>query len=306
MQLVEETKWLSMVRLILSASWQAAFHVRYNRLPVLLHCSHGWDRTSQVCALSQIFLDPYYRTRAGFSCLVEKDFLALGHPFHLRSRHGEGRGDRNNASASSQVDEGQMSPIFIQFLDCVWQIVNQYPDFFEFNSKYVLVISEHVYSCRFGTLLCDTEKEREVAASIRQRTPCLWEYLDSSPELVNRSYRPERFQEDKCENGSLMMPLSCLLRNVTLWTDRFCMYSSKPTDRCLPPEMSSAFANLTKTDQVIGRVGRYDDLELERVQADVTKWKEHARQKDEEIFALKQKLKAQEMENHQLRSLDIK
>jgi len=70
--------------------------------------------------------------------------------------------------------------------------------------------------------------------------------------------------------------------------------------------MSSAFANLTKTDQVIGRIGRYDDLELERVQADVTKWKEHARQKDEEIFALKQKLKAQEMENHQLRRLDIK
>ena len=89
-QLVEDTKWLHHIRLILSCSWQTAFHVRYNRLPVLLHCSHGWDRTSQVSALAQLFLDPYYRTRAGFSCLVEKDFMSLGHPFHTRCGHGEG------------------------------------------------------------------------------------------------------------------------------------------------------------------------------------------------------------------------
>lgn len=39
MQLVENTNWPSMIRLILSASWQTAFHVHYNRLPVLVHCS---------------------------------------------------------------------------------------------------------------------------------------------------------------------------------------------------------------------------------------------------------------------------
>ena len=38
---VEDTKWLSMVRLILAASWEAAFWVHVYRLPVLLHCSHG-------------------------------------------------------------------------------------------------------------------------------------------------------------------------------------------------------------------------------------------------------------------------
>ena len=26
------------------------------------HCSDGWDRTSQTCALAQLMLDPYYRT----------------------------------------------------------------------------------------------------------------------------------------------------------------------------------------------------------------------------------------------------
>jgi len=28
----------------------------------LIHWSDGWDRTSQLCALSQIQIDPYFRT----------------------------------------------------------------------------------------------------------------------------------------------------------------------------------------------------------------------------------------------------
>jgi hypothetical protein len=298
---VEETKWLSHIRLILSASWQAAFHVRYNRLPVLLHCSHGWDRTSQVCALAQILLDPFYRTREGFSCLVEKEFLALGHPFHLRCGHGEGKGDRSNTNGSSgsQIDEGQISPIFIQFLDCVWQIVNQYPEHFEFNAKYILTISEHVYSCRFGTLLCDTEREREVVASIRQRTNCLWEYLDSAPELLNPGYKSVKtLNPDDCDSscsGTLMMPLSCLLRNVTLWVDRFCMNSAKPITRCFSSHPSEAVLNFPKVyEHDINRIcttsGSYIDHELDVAKSEAKMWKDVAKQKDSELLELKQKL----------------
>jgi len=29
---------------------------------VLVHCSDGWDRTSQLICLSQILIEPYYRT----------------------------------------------------------------------------------------------------------------------------------------------------------------------------------------------------------------------------------------------------
>ena len=48
---------------------------------MLVHCSGGWDRTSQLCAISQILLDPYYRTIKGFAVLVEKDWISFGHMF---------------------------------------------------------------------------------------------------------------------------------------------------------------------------------------------------------------------------------
>lgn len=298
MQLIEETKWLGLIRAILSASWQAAFHVRYNRLPVLLHCSHGWDRTSQVSALCQIFLDPYYRTRIGFSCLIEKEFLALGHPFRLRSGHGEGRGDKNVNTSGAQIDESQLSPIFIQFLDCVFQIVNQYPNHFEFNSKYILVLSEHVYSCRFGTFLTDTEKEREQFYSIRQRTNCIWQYLESRTELINKDYkRPSFVDQDHDSKGALMMPLSSLLRNVTLWIDRHCMYSAKATSCCIFKGcMTEGSQDPFIQDTIQGKDSskfraRHIEKEVEHLQRVVE-------EKEKELVELRQLLKEREFIDH--------
>ena len=33
---------------------------------VLVHCSDGWDRTAQTCALTSLLIDSYYRTLHGF------------------------------------------------------------------------------------------------------------------------------------------------------------------------------------------------------------------------------------------------
>jgi len=220
-QLVEETKWLHHLRVILKASWDCAVTVHYKRLPVLVHCSHGWDRTSQVCALAQLFLDPYYRTYDGFFALVEKDFLSFGHPFHLRAAHGERNSERK---------ESQMAQIFIQFLDCVYQILSQFPSFFEFNGKYVSVIAEHVYSCRFGTFLCDNERDR-VRAQLSIRTYSIWDYLESKREFLSNPHF--------CGKGLLMPPLPCLLRGVHLWSDYFLRYSPKVSLPCMPHALAS-------------------------------------------------------------------
>ena len=48
---------------------------------VLVHCSDGWDRTSQLTALSQLMMDPYYRTVLGFKVYTwNTDSIGLDKP----------------------------------------------------------------------------------------------------------------------------------------------------------------------------------------------------------------------------------
>lgn len=83
--LLTKSDWLKHISDILEGSSLIAKQVGINHSHVLIHCSDGWDRTSQLSALSQIMLDPYYRTLDGFVVLVEKDWLSFGHMFHQRS-----------------------------------------------------------------------------------------------------------------------------------------------------------------------------------------------------------------------------
>lgn len=82
-----KTEWLKHIVLLLDGSALIARQIGLQHSHVLIHCSDGWDRTSQLSALSQLCLDPYYRTMEGFMVLVEKDWLSFGHMFRYRSGH---------------------------------------------------------------------------------------------------------------------------------------------------------------------------------------------------------------------------
>ncbi len=84
-ELLTRSGWLKHITGLLDGSALIARQVGIQHSHVLIHCSDGWDRTSQLSALSQIMLDPYYRTIDGFIVLVEKDWLAFGHMFQHRS-----------------------------------------------------------------------------------------------------------------------------------------------------------------------------------------------------------------------------
>jgi myotubularin-related protein 6/7/8 len=77
--------WLKHITGLLDGAALIARQVGIQHSHVLIHCSDGWDRTSQLSALSQLLLDPYFRTIEGFIVLVEKDWLAFGHMFQHRS-----------------------------------------------------------------------------------------------------------------------------------------------------------------------------------------------------------------------------
>ena len=83
---IEGTNWLKHIGVILQGSLKL-IELLEKGYPVLVHCSDGWDRTSQLTALAQLLLDPYYRTIRGFQILVEKDWITIGHRFRERSDH---------------------------------------------------------------------------------------------------------------------------------------------------------------------------------------------------------------------------
>ncbi|KAI9910625.1 hypothetical protein PsorP6_010080 [Peronosclerospora sorghi] len=108
------THWMDHVSRILDSAVEIARIVKEQKSSVLIHCSDGWDCTAQLTSLAELLLDPYYRTRIGFQQLIEKEWCSFGHKFRDRTAHG----------ASNHSNE--YSPIFLQWVDCVWQVVVRY------------------------------------------------------------------------------------------------------------------------------------------------------------------------------------
>jgi len=59
--LCADSGWYDYLYLIIAGAKEIAKDL-LSGMNVVVHCSDGWDRTSQLCALSQLIIDPYYRT----------------------------------------------------------------------------------------------------------------------------------------------------------------------------------------------------------------------------------------------------
>ena len=173
----ESTGWLDFIMITLKITNEIAKLVSEGN-NVLIHCSDGWDRTPQLVATSQVLLDPYYRTFMGFAVLVEKDWLSFGHQFAKRS----------GMTPKKNEGESERSPIFLQFLDIIYQLMIQFPNEFEFNVDYLLFIAKHYNVNLFGTFMFNNEEER-VKNNARETTPSVWTYLlNNKDKYVNPLY----------------------------------------------------------------------------------------------------------------------
>ncbi|KAI5847796.1 protein phosphatase [Morchella snyderi] len=83
-ELLVRSGWLKHIGLMLDGTSIIVRQIAVEHSHVLIHCSDGWDRTSQLSSLAQICLDPYFRTIDGFIALVEKDWVSFGHRFRDR------------------------------------------------------------------------------------------------------------------------------------------------------------------------------------------------------------------------------
>lgn len=78
--LLDKSCWLFYVSLCLKYSNDAATKMR-QRETVVLQESEGRDMCCVISSLTQILLDPYFRTLNGFQSLIQKEWVSLGHPF---------------------------------------------------------------------------------------------------------------------------------------------------------------------------------------------------------------------------------
>jgi hypothetical protein len=199
---IVESEWYDVIIKILKSSFQIYNSIFVNNNNILIHCSDGWDRTSQLCALSQILLDKYYRTLDGFICLIEKDWISFGHQFRYRNGL--------YSQFDSKVSDNQFSPIFVQWLDCIYQIMEQNYTKFEFNFNLLTFLAEEVYAGKYGTFLFNNEKEREIYDA-ENRTLSIWNYVKENEDtFINYIYDPE-------DNGQLVINY----KRVKLWSDYF-------------------------------------------------------------------------------------
>ncbi|XP_033081972.1 myotubularin-related protein 7 [Trachypithecus francoisi] len=178
---LENSGWLRHIKAIMDAGIFIAKAVSEEGASVLVHCSDGWDRTAQVCSVASLLLDPHYRTLKGFMVLIEKDWISFGHKFNHRYGNLDG-------------DPKEISPVIDQFIECVWQLMEQFPCAFEFNERFLIHIQHHIYSCQFGNFLCNSQKERR-ELKIQERTYSLWAHLwKNRADYLNPLFRADHSQ----------------------------------------------------------------------------------------------------------------
>uniref|UniRef100_A0A0N5BTJ5 Myotubularin phosphatase domain-containing protein n=1 Tax=Strongyloides papillosus TaxID=174720 RepID=A0A0N5BTJ5_STREA len=178
LKILAETKWLLNIQLILNAATRVIVEVNDKQNSVLIHCDDGVDRTTQVVSLAMLMLDPYYRTIKGFLTLIEKEWTSFGHPFNTRNGNGKNR-------------DYDYSPLFLQWIDCIWQVFTFLPGSFEFNEQFLISIIDQSLSNKFGNFITNSEKERNIH-SIKKNTNSLWSYLlDNIAKYQNPLYNPK-------------------------------------------------------------------------------------------------------------------
>ncbi|KAF9179454.1 hypothetical protein BGZ51_006917 [Haplosporangium sp. Z 767] len=202
---LQKSGWLKHIAAVMDGALMIVRNIHISNSHVLVHCSDGWDRTAQLTSVAQICLDPYYRTLRGFQVLVEKEWCSFGYKFMDRCGHLSN--DKNFVALSATNPAAntfanvqsklynnkhirETSPIFHQFLDCVFQTMQQNPTRFEFNEYFLTQLHYHIYSCQFGNFLFNCERDRRQYMG-NSKCISIWDFINSNKEeYLNKDYQP--------------------------------------------------------------------------------------------------------------------
>lgn len=148
---LDSTKWLQTIGTCLSLAKQSADMIYLAEKTVILKEHQGRDYSCVVSCLVQIMLDSHYRSQYGFQTLIQKEWVVAGHPFLDRCGH---------TVTGSGTEAPHQAPVFLLFLDCVHQLIDQFPSAFEFTNTFLITLWDSMHSGIFGTFLFNSERHR--------------------------------------------------------------------------------------------------------------------------------------------------
>uniref|UniRef100_A0A8C3FP48 Myotubularin related protein 11 n=1 Tax=Chrysemys picta bellii TaxID=8478 RepID=A0A8C3FP48_CHRPI len=145
---LEGTRWLEHVRACVRKASEVAALLAERSRSIVLQESDDRDLNCLLASLVQVLSDPHARTQSGFQSLLQKEWVVAGHPFLQRL----------NLLRDNDREE---SPVFLLFLDCVWQLLQQFPASFEFTETYLVALHDSSYIPFFSTFLFNCQWERD-------------------------------------------------------------------------------------------------------------------------------------------------
>ncbi|XP_042160523.1 myotubularin-related protein 11 isoform X1 [Oncorhynchus tshawytscha] len=199
---LESTHWLDYTRCCLRKAAEVACLLRGGHLTVVLQEAEDRDMTCVVSSLVQVMCDPHCRTRVGFQGLVQKEWVMAGHRFLSRI----------NYHRDSDKEE---APVFLLFLDCVWQLWVQYPSRFQLTGDFLLALHDSFHLPLFSSFLANCHRER-----------C------KRSQNLSQSYTPVNGWRDVVPRGSFPDPSDPPLPPVWDWV---LQYSSQRRERFTQP-----------------------------------------------------------------------
>lgn len=202
---LENSGWLSFVLNAMNVACVVAQCLALEAVPVAVHGGKGLDTPLIVTSVAQIILNPDCRTIKGLQALIEREWLQAGHPFSTRHKH--------SCYTPSSQRRKTSSATFTLFLDCVFQLYNQFPCSFEFDSRYLIMLFEHSYCSQYGTFLGDSERER-VELKVRERTTSLWTHINR-PQVIDTLLNPMYIP-----NMAVIWPSVAPL-SIVLWSEMY-------------------------------------------------------------------------------------
>jgi len=148
-----------------------------------------------LSSLVQIMVDPFYRTMEGFCVLLGKDWVSYGFPF---------------------LDEtiNWAEPVLFHFIHCVWTLLQQNPQEFEFNQEFLAFVLDSFISSQFSTFLHNSEKEALEVGEVQRSLFLYVLHKDHRLVFENPLYSPGTSgKEPRYGNHDIRLWTSYILRN---------------------------------------------------------------------------------------------